>query len=87
VSTDLLPPVTEPESNPEAVPVTVYSELRLADRCCKCGAQAFVRAVHPTELAHDGQLHRDLLFCGHHFAQSELALVAWTIQDERHKIN
>jgi hypothetical protein len=37
---------------------TTRPSLTLADRCDRCGAQAFMRAVFP-----DGA---ELLFCGHH---------------------
>lgn len=87
MSTSLILPDTAPETSPEVESVPVYGGLRLADRCCQCGAQAFVRAVHPFEMAYDGLLHRDLLFCGHHFRDAEIALVAWHVQDERHRIN
>ena len=41
--------------------------LRPADRCDRCGAQAFVKV----DIASGG----DLLFCGHHYAHYELALL------------
>lgn len=52
-----------------------------ADRCDRCGAQAFVLV----EIASGG----DLLFCGHHYARHELALLAVTsrVTDEREFIN
>lgn len=55
--------------------------LRLVDRCDRCGVQAFVAAHHAT--------HSTLLFCGHHFAKHEAALIGsgFDIQDERSKIN
>lgn len=58
------------------------AELARADRCDRCGAQAFARATLPG----DGGA---LLFCGHHFRQHELALVAAgaQIHDERHRID
>lgn len=37
------------------------------DRCDRCGAQAYVRV-----LLSGG----DLLFCGHHFSQAEVPLMA-----------
>lgn len=53
------------------------------DRCDKCGAQAFVRAIS----RENGS--RDLLFCGHHFRAHEMALVmgGWIIEDHRRDIN
>jgi hypothetical protein len=64
-----------------------YGDIRQADRCDWCGAQAFVRVVHPTELAHDGIFNKDLLFCGHHFKRVEDDFADWTVYDERAKIN
>ena len=57
--------------------------LRLADRCDRCGAQAFVRVV----FGEDGM--RWLDFCGHHFTKHEIVLrwVAEDIYDERKWIN
>lgn len=65
--------------------VTVARGLRpsltLADRCDRCGAQAFASSHHGT--------HGSLLFCGHHFAKHEAGLIGagFEIQDERHRIN
>ncbi len=39
-------------------PVSATAPLSAADRCDRCGAQAFVRATLPGG--------GDLLFCGHH---------------------
>ena len=52
-----------------------------ADRCDRCGAQAFVKV----EMSAGG----DLLFCGHHYARHELALLAYAARviDEREFIN
>lgn len=54
---------------------------RLHDRCDRCGAEAFGRAVMASGV--------ELLFCGHHFAQHLPALrtQALHIQDERDKVN
>lgn len=54
--------------------------LKIADRCDRCGAQAFAAATI------DGT---DLLFCGHHFAEheTELRKVATKVVDERARIN
>ena len=53
--------------------------LTIADRCDRCGAQAFVRV----ELASGADLH----FCGHHARQHETRLreiaVAWLDESER----
>lgn len=55
------------------------SELRPADRCDSCGAQAYVAAVV------DGT---ELLYCGHHANRFESGLrkVASSFYDERHKL-
>ena len=42
--------------------------LQVKDRCDRCGAQALVRVQMPSELLLD--------FCGHHYRQHELALMA-----------
>ncbi|WNN93682.1 hypothetical protein SEA_CALLINALLBARBZ_32 [Arthrobacter phage CallinAllBarbz] len=65
-------------SAPVKVPVRV---LRVADRCDRCGAQAFVKATLPG--AHP------LLFCGHHYRKHEPALLQADarIIDERSRIN
>ena len=50
--------------------------LTAADRCDRCGAQAYVRVLLPSRL--------ELLFCAHHNRQyaSALADIAVEIQDE-----
>lgn len=52
--------------------------LTPADRCDRCGAQAFVRAVLPGG--------GDLLFCAHHGRRyaERLRAVAIELHDERH---
>lgn len=54
--------------------------LTAADRCDRCGAQAYLRV----ELASGGEL----LFCAHHARQHGDALrsVASHVQDETHKL-
>lgn len=54
--------------------------LNLADRCDRCGSQAFLRAT---------KNQQDLLFCGHHGAKNldRLTLDGFTIEDFREKIN
>ena len=54
--------------------------LNALDRCDRCGAQAFVRAVMANGF--------ELLFCGHHAKkyQEGLANVASRIQDETDRI-
>lgn len=55
--------------------------LSAADRCDRCGAQAYVRVV----LAGGGEL----LFCRHHYTEHEDKLrgVAIAVDDERENIN
>ena len=55
--------------------------LRAADRCDRCGAQAYVRAT----LANGGQL----LFCGHHAKEyaEKLKSISAHIQDETANIH
>ncbi|WP_203335616.1 DUF7455 domain-containing protein [Nocardioides limicola] len=54
--------------------------LTAADRCDRCGAQAYLRV----ELATGGEL----LFCAHHAREHGEALrqIAVTVQDETHKL-
>ena len=54
--------------------------LNALDRCDRCGAQAYVRAVMSNGF--------ELLFCGHHAKkyQEGLANVASRIQDETDRI-
>ena len=62
---------------------TATPQLTRHDRCDRCGAQAFVKATLSTA---DGL---ELLFCGHHFRDNELKLVAAgaVVHDERHLIS
>jgi hypothetical protein len=72
--------IADPEvaSAPE---VSARPVLKLTDRCDRCGAQAFIRAV----MAGGG----DLLFCGHHGARHlpVLSAQALEVDDYRHLIN
>jgi hypothetical protein len=54
--------------------------ISAADRCDRCGAQAYVRVV----LAGGGEL----LFCRHHYTEHEdkLKSVAIAVDDERERI-
>lgn len=57
-------------------------ELRVADRCDQCGAQAFVIVTHPEA--------GSLWFCGHHAAEHEIPLFEQGFQisaDARETIN
>lgn len=62
---------------------TVMDDQRLttADRCDRCGAQAYLRVI----LASGGEL----MFCAHHARKhsDKLKQVALQIQDETHRIN
>lgn len=53
--------------------------IRQADRCDRCGAQAFAFATI---------IDVRLFFCGHHFAMHEPAiyLIASEVVDERHRL-
>jgi hypothetical protein len=56
------------------------SQLSAADRCDRCGAQAYLRV----ELQAGGEL----LFCAHHAREhgDRLREVAATVHDETHKL-
>ena len=56
------------------------SPLTAADRCDRCGAQAYVRAIMLSG--------SELLFCAHHWHENETALreVAEAIQDETERL-
>ena len=59
---------------------TALEDLTTADRCDRCGAQAYLRVTMNAG---------ELLFCAHHAkAHSDrLKQVALTIQDETDKLN
>ena len=61
-------------------PVPTTTPLAVADRCDRCGAQAFVRVVLRAG---------ELLFCGHHARANEQALlpVALRVEDRTETIN
>ena len=54
--------------------------LKIADRCDRCGAQAFVLATG---------VSGELMFCGHHYHKYEYAITQWAykIIDELDTIN
>ncbi len=60
---------------------TVAEPLTTADRCDRCGAQAYVRVT----LTSGGEL----LFCGHHGRahSAKLSQVAMKIHDETSKLS
>lgn len=61
------------------------SELKVADRCDRCIAQAFLVVV---KLVDDIELK--LLFCKHHYEAHEAALLGQgfvTVVDDRNRIN
>jgi hypothetical protein len=55
-------------------------ELTALDRCDRCSAQAYVKAVG---------VSGELYFCGHHFAGMEESLSKWAFEiiDERDRLN
>ena len=55
-------------------------ELVTADRCDRCGAQAYMQAIKDK---------LELLFCGHHGRHHSPALVNndWIVLDSTHKLN
>ena len=57
------------------------SALSAADRCDRCGAQAYLRV----ELQTGGELH----FCAHHAREhgDKLREIAVHVQDETHKLS
>ncbi|MDP4014435.1 MAG: hypothetical protein U0990_05095 [Candidatus Nanopelagicales bacterium] len=59
---------------------TTVTELSAADRCDRCGAQAYVRV-----LLTSGQ---DLIFCAHHFSEHSTVLsgIAAEVIDESHRL-
>lgn len=59
---------------------TADRPLTAADRCDRCGAQAYVRATMASGL--------DLLLCAHHFHENETKLreIAIVIQDESNRL-
>ena len=65
---------------PALAPSALTRALTHDDRCDRCGAQAFVRAVLAT---------RELLFCGHHGRAHSAALsaVALRVEDGTEAIN
>jgi len=42
--------------------------LKIADRCDRCGAQAFILATG---------VSGELMFCGHHYHKDEYAITQW----------
>lgn len=60
---------------------TPTATLTRQDRCDRCGAQAYVKAMLGDDL--------ELLFCGHHYRDHEVKLAAAgaVIVDERHRID
>lgn len=63
-----------------------YRKLeQFQDRCDRCSAQSFARAV---KISDDNSL-LELLFCGHHFRTHgyRLGLEGWLLQDNTDEIN
>ncbi|MFN2539828.1 MAG: hypothetical protein ABR549_16980 [Mycobacteriales bacterium] len=63
-----------------ATTLTQLSSLTIGDRCDRCGAQAFIRAVF---------VSGDLMFCGHHGRELLLPLQreAILVEDATELIN
>jgi hypothetical protein len=61
----------------------------VADRCDRCGAQAFVSARIIVEVEPGISGPVDLRFCAHHFKKHEAAIraVAVEVLDERERLN
>jgi hypothetical protein len=61
-------------------PVLAATPLSAADRCDRCGARAYLRAVLPSG--------SELLFCAHHAREHAAALrtVAIEIQDDTERL-
>jgi hypothetical protein len=75
------PPRPKPEEEEGSVTAALASPLTTADRCDRCGAQAYVRVT----LAGGAEL----LFCAHHGRVHADALrrVATDVQDESDRLN
>jgi hypothetical protein len=67
------------EASPGGDP-SATEPINAGDRCDRCGAQAYVRALLPSR--------RELLFCAHHYRQHAPALseVAVEIRDEMEQL-
>ena len=84
---------------PAPSPGDLTPRLRVADRCDRCGAQAFVRIDVPLPppdfdpMAPAGSVDpspsADLYLCGHHYRECELTVIAagYRVYDERYRIN
>lgn len=74
------PSATRPSDSTTAATAGL-APLTVADRCDKCGAQAFMRAVFPGG--------GELLFCGHHGREYAAALSGSSVQlvDETERID
>lgn len=70
-----------PELTLDEAPVVPREDLRIADRCDECGAQAYVAVAFESnaEVDHPGEL----LFCGHHYAKHEERLREFVVKDQR----
>jgi len=62
-------------------PTIAASPFTAADRCDRCGAQAYVRATLESGF--------DLLFCAHHWHENESRLreIAASIDDDLHRLD
>jgi hypothetical protein len=68
------------ERGAEVTTTLDVSPLTAADRCDRCGAQAYVRATMASG--------SELLFCAHHWHENETALreIAGSIHDETERL-
>lgn len=69
---------------PELAPENTL-ELKIADRCDRCIAQAFVIVAKDID-----EKEYTLYFCGHHYSEHEAALLVQgfvKVTDNRHLIN
>lgn len=69
----------------DIAPEVPREDLKIADRCDQCGAQAYVAVAFASdvEVDHPGEL----LFCGHHFAKYEDKLREHVVKDQRDVLN
>ncbi len=77
---DTYPTGCNAERGADVTTAIAASQLTAADRCDRCGAQAYVRATMESGF--------DLLLCAHHFHENEdrLREVAVSIQDESERL-
>lgn len=76
-------PIRTKRSEPVQIPVNTTSipDLRIADRCDRCGARAYVAA-------RIGDHETPLMFCAHHFRrwESRIRAAASEVLDQRWRL-